>query len=123
VLAGRPPASTKGHFYWLKVAGMCRTRQQKSAQRTLRAHQTDPPAQQPSLPFFFSFRRLTSGAQLSGPLLPPAPLSPPLLTNSRAAGRVPRRAPSPFLQDLKHRVVKPSFTQADVKAVSAAVRV
>jgi hypothetical protein len=30
VLAGRPPASTKGHFYWLKVAGGCRTRQQKT---------------------------------------------------------------------------------------------
>jgi hypothetical protein len=29
VLAGRPPASTKGHFYWLKVAGGCRARQQK----------------------------------------------------------------------------------------------
>jgi hypothetical protein len=29
VLAGRPPASTKGHFYWLKVAGGCLARQQK----------------------------------------------------------------------------------------------
>jgi hypothetical protein len=29
LLAGRPPASTKGHFYWLKVAGRCRARQQK----------------------------------------------------------------------------------------------
>jgi hypothetical protein len=29
VLAGRPPTSTKGHFYWLKVAGGCRARQQK----------------------------------------------------------------------------------------------
>jgi hypothetical protein len=29
VLAGQPPASTKGHFYWLKVAGGCRARQQK----------------------------------------------------------------------------------------------
>jgi hypothetical protein len=29
VLAGRLPASTKGHFYWLKVAGGCRARQQK----------------------------------------------------------------------------------------------
>jgi hypothetical protein len=29
VLTGRPPASTKGHFYWLKVAGGCLARQQK----------------------------------------------------------------------------------------------
>jgi hypothetical protein len=29
VLAGRPPASTKGHFYWLKVARGCLARQQK----------------------------------------------------------------------------------------------
>jgi hypothetical protein len=29
VLAGRPPASTKGHFYGLKVAGGCHARQQK----------------------------------------------------------------------------------------------
>jgi hypothetical protein len=29
VLAGRPPASTNGHFYWLKVVGGCLTRQQK----------------------------------------------------------------------------------------------
>jgi hypothetical protein len=29
VLAGRPPASTKGHFYWLKIAGGCLARQQK----------------------------------------------------------------------------------------------
>jgi hypothetical protein len=29
VLAGRLPASIKGHFYWLKVAGGCRARQQK----------------------------------------------------------------------------------------------
>jgi hypothetical protein len=28
VLAGRPPASTKGHFYCLKVAGGCRAHQQ-----------------------------------------------------------------------------------------------
>jgi hypothetical protein len=29
VMAGWLPASTKGHFYWLKVAGGCRARQQK----------------------------------------------------------------------------------------------
>jgi hypothetical protein len=29
VLAGRPPASTKCHFYWLKVVGGCLARQQK----------------------------------------------------------------------------------------------
>jgi hypothetical protein len=29
MLAGRPPASTKGHFYWLKVVGGCLARQQK----------------------------------------------------------------------------------------------
>jgi hypothetical protein len=30
VLAGRPPANTKGHFYWLKVAAGCLARQQKT---------------------------------------------------------------------------------------------
>jgi hypothetical protein len=29
VLAGRLPASTMVHFYWLKVASGCRARQQK----------------------------------------------------------------------------------------------
>jgi hypothetical protein len=29
VLVGGPPAYTKGHFYWLKVAGGCRTSQQR----------------------------------------------------------------------------------------------
>jgi hypothetical protein len=39
------------------------------------------------------------------------PLSPPLFRQqSRAAGRVPRRAPAPFLEDLNQCAVKPSFT-------------
>jgi hypothetical protein len=44
VLAGRPPASTKGHFYWLKVAGGYRARQQKPvlATRTNRFWPSDP---------------------------------------------------------------------------------
>jgi hypothetical protein len=29
VLAGRPPASTKGHLYWLKVVGGWYARQQR----------------------------------------------------------------------------------------------